>query len=153
LSACSSAEQALEAGFENSADVVLMDINLPGQSGIECVAKLKHRRRELQVIAFCAGSALDFRMLMALRVFSAEVWLSSAAIAVAVTATRATQQARRASLQEPFNAPHGFFLSPRGTSGERIEERGIPDKNAPPLPSPLLHPMKEREKGWSPNVR
>src|SRR5213593_1949280 len=27
-----------------------------------------------------------------------------------------------------------FFLSPRGTSGERIEERGIHDKNAPPLP-------------------
>jgi SagB-type dehydrogenase family enzyme len=35
-----------------------------------------------------------------------------------------------------------FFLSPRGTSGERIEERGI--KNAPPLPGPLLQPMEER---------
>ena len=37
-----------------------------------------------------------------------------------------------------------FFLSPRGTSGERTEERGCP-KNEPPLPSPLLHPMEERE--------
>jgi hypothetical protein len=37
-----------------------------------------------------------------------------------------------------------FFLSPRGTSGERTEERGS-SKNKPPLPSPLLHPMEERE--------
>ena len=43
--------------------------------------------------------------------------------------------------------PQGyFFLSPQGTSGERIEERGIPNKDAPPLPGPLLHPMEEREK-------
>jgi len=29
---------------------------------------------------------------------------------------------------------------------ERIEERGILNKNGPPLPSPLLHPVEEREK-------
>ena len=39
-----------------------------------------------------------------------------------------------------------FSLSPRGTSGERIEGRGILNKNAPPLPGPLLHPMDERER-------
>lgn len=50
VSACASAEQALEARFEDSADVVLMDINLPGKSGIECLATLKHRRPELQVM-------------------------------------------------------------------------------------------------------
>jgi len=38
-----------------------------------------------------------------------------------------------------------FLLSPRGTSGERIEERGILDQRAPPLPGPLLHQMEERE--------
>jgi hypothetical protein len=36
-----------------------------------------------------------------------------------------------------------FFLSPRGTSGERIEERGFP-KSEPPLPGPLLHSAEER---------
>ena len=42
-----------------------------------------------------------------------------------------------------------FFLSPRGTSGERTEERGT-NKDAPPLPCPLLgHPMEEREKAMS----
>jgi hypothetical protein len=36
------------------------------------------------------------------------------------------------------------FLFSRGTSGERAEERGC-SRNKPPLPSPLLHPMEERE--------
>ena len=50
-----------------------------------------------------------------------------------------------------------FFLALQGTSGERIEERGlfvsdalanrtIATSNVPPLPSPLLHKMAEREK-------
>jgi hypothetical protein len=44
------------------------------------------------------------------------------------------------------NASKFFFLSPRGTSGERSEERGLAFKqNAPPLPGPLLHPIEERE--------
>jgi DNA-binding NarL/FixJ family response regulator len=66
LSACSSAEQALEAGFENSADVVLMDINLPGQSGIECVAKLKARRPELQFMMLTVYEDAD-KVLAALK--------------------------------------------------------------------------------------
>jgi hypothetical protein len=66
---------------------------------------------------------------------------------------------------EPFAKPRRcFFLSPlapwnskrncqssrslystgRGTSGERIEERGISNKNAPPLPVPLNHQIEER---------
>jgi hypothetical protein len=45
-----------------------------------------------------------------------------------------------------LKTPPDFFLSPRGTSGERIEERGIPSQNGPPLPGPLLHPMEERER-------
>jgi hypothetical protein len=44
-----------------------------------------------------------------------------------------------------------FLLSPRGTSGERIEERGIPNKNALPLPAPLLHFVEEREKDGLPD--
>ena len=38
------------------------------------------------------------------------------------------------------------LLAPGGKSGERIEERGIPNKNMPPLPSPLLREAEEREK-------
>ena len=43
-------EQALQAIPVESPDVVLMDINLPGMSGIECVARLKGRLPRLQVL-------------------------------------------------------------------------------------------------------
>ncbi|MGN6642839.1 MAG: response regulator transcription factor, partial [Verrucomicrobiota bacterium] len=42
----SSAEKALEGMAAAQPDVILMDINLPGMSGIECVARL---RKELSV--------------------------------------------------------------------------------------------------------
>jgi hypothetical protein len=38
------------------------------------------------------------------------------------------------------------ILALGGRTGERIEVRGMPNKNAPPLPSPLLHFAEEREK-------
>ncbi len=43
----SSAEQALEGMIAAQPDVILMDINLPGMSGIECVARL---RKDLPVV-------------------------------------------------------------------------------------------------------
>lgn len=46
----SNAEDALEELPKSDVDVVLMDINLPGKSGIECVAELKHQRKDLQII-------------------------------------------------------------------------------------------------------
>lgn len=44
------AEEALQEIFEIQPDVVLMDIHLPGMSGIECVAKLKERDPEFQIV-------------------------------------------------------------------------------------------------------
>lgn len=41
VSAFENAEEAIEKLVDLDADVVLMDINLPGDSGIECVKKLK----------------------------------------------------------------------------------------------------------------
>jgi DNA-binding NarL/FixJ family response regulator len=43
-------EEALRAIPAENPDVVLMDINLPGMSGIECVAHLKERLPRLQVL-------------------------------------------------------------------------------------------------------
>ncbi|MCU0785058.1 MAG: response regulator transcription factor [Verrucomicrobia bacterium] len=45
-----SAEEALEDIFEAKPDVVLMDINLPGMSGIECVARLRNGLPDAHVI-------------------------------------------------------------------------------------------------------
>jgi len=50
ICACGSAEEALEQIPRHKPDVVLMDINLPGASGIECTARLKLQLPAMQVI-------------------------------------------------------------------------------------------------------
>jgi DNA-binding NarL/FixJ family response regulator len=50
VAACESGEQALKALPALAPDVVLMDINLPGMSGIECVSKLKQELPATQVL-------------------------------------------------------------------------------------------------------
>lgn len=45
-----SAAAALQHLPEDKPDVVLMDINMPGMSGIECVERLKSRMPELQIV-------------------------------------------------------------------------------------------------------
>lgn len=48
--ACPSAEEALKTIPEFQPDVVLMDINLPGMNGIECVICIKNLWPEIQVM-------------------------------------------------------------------------------------------------------
>jgi len=50
ICSCSSAEEALIEVPRLNPDVVLMDIHLPGESGIACTARLKHLLPALQVI-------------------------------------------------------------------------------------------------------
>lgn len=50
VAACRSAEEALERLNETLPDVVLMDINLPGMRGTECVVHIKARFPEIQVM-------------------------------------------------------------------------------------------------------
>ena len=48
--ACATAEEALAEIPRLGPDVVLMDVNLPGESGVVCTAQLKEKLPELQVI-------------------------------------------------------------------------------------------------------
>jgi DNA-binding NarL/FixJ family response regulator len=50
VNAFGSAEDALAGSAADIADVVLMDINLPGRSGIECVSELKRRNPALLLV-------------------------------------------------------------------------------------------------------
>ena len=50
LHAYANGEEALQGMSTATPDVVLMDINLPGMSGIQCVAQLKERLPKLQVL-------------------------------------------------------------------------------------------------------
>ena len=47
---CASAREALHRLVDTAPDVVLMDIHLPGESGIECVARLRRVLPRTQVI-------------------------------------------------------------------------------------------------------
>lgn len=50
LCSCATAEEAIRTIPVKHPDVVLMDINLPGQSGIECVRKLKELLPTVQIV-------------------------------------------------------------------------------------------------------
>jgi DNA-binding NarL/FixJ family response regulator len=50
VGAYANGEQALREMPDHLPDVVLMDINLPGMSGIECVARLKEKAPKTQVL-------------------------------------------------------------------------------------------------------
>ena len=50
VAACASAEEAVKAISDAGPDVVLMDIHLPGQSGITCVIRLRRLLPRMQVI-------------------------------------------------------------------------------------------------------
>src|SRR6266699_2571544 len=50
ISEYANAEDALKGLPEKRPDVVLMDINLPGMNGVECVRQLKQALPALQVI-------------------------------------------------------------------------------------------------------
>jgi DNA-binding NarL/FixJ family response regulator len=65
--AFASAEEALKTIPQSPPDVVIMDINLPSMSGIECVRKLRAERRTPQFIMLTAyeDSDLIFKALQA----------------------------------------------------------------------------------------
>jgi len=67
VGAFSSAEQALEGMIAAQPDVILMDINLPGMSGIECVARLRKDLPAVHVIMLTVYEDSD-RIFQALQV-------------------------------------------------------------------------------------
>ena len=67
LYAVSSAEEALKEIPVRPPDVILMDINLPGKSGVECIPELKRKLPQLEIVMLTAYEEEDniFRALKA----------------------------------------------------------------------------------------
>lgn len=59
LGAVSSAEEALETIPKYQPDIVLMDINLPGISGIDCIRELKKKVPDMEVVMLTAYEEED----------------------------------------------------------------------------------------------
>ena len=60
VAACETAEAALKRMPECQPQVILMDINLPGLSGIHCTALLKERLPSVQILMLTAYSHNDY---------------------------------------------------------------------------------------------
>src|SRR5258708_16909629 len=59
VAACATAEEALKTIPSVNPDVVLMDIQLPGKSGIACTAELKSKLPGLRVMMLTVYEAND----------------------------------------------------------------------------------------------
>jgi DNA-binding NarL/FixJ family response regulator len=67
LYAVSSAEEALKIIPSQPPDVILMDINLPGKSGVDCIPELKRKLPQVEIVMLTAYEEEDniFRALKA----------------------------------------------------------------------------------------
>jgi DNA-binding NarL/FixJ family response regulator len=65
VGACVTAEEALASLPRSKPDVVLMDIHLPGISGIECTLRLKQLLPEVLIVTVCSDADRVFEALKA----------------------------------------------------------------------------------------
>ena len=56
---CASAEEALEKTQKQAPDLVILDVNLPGMSGLECLKRIKERDASITVILMTAYSTIE----------------------------------------------------------------------------------------------
>jgi DNA-binding NarL/FixJ family response regulator len=121
---CQTAEEALGLIPKHQPDVVLMDIQLPKISGVECVARLKELMPQIQVIMVTVYQDPD-RIFRALRAGASGYLLKRATPEMVLNAIRDVQHggvpmsaeiARKVIgyfQTQPFAAPEVEKLSPR----------------------------------------
>jgi DNA-binding NtrC family response regulator len=63
VTGAASAEEALALAPEHRFDVALLDLNLPGLSGLELLAKLKERQPELEALVLTAHGSIETAIL------------------------------------------------------------------------------------------
>jgi len=137
--ACSSAEEALQRIPDQRPDVVLMDIHLPGQSGIACTARLRQTMPKIQVIMLTVYK--DMQMIFQALKAGASGYLLKRApeneILEAIAEVRAggapmtSQVARmvvRAFSREPSDQMETEQLSPREREILELVAKGLSNK-------------------------
>jgi DNA-binding NarL/FixJ family response regulator len=137
--ACSTAEEALEAIPRHQPEIVLMDIQLPKLSGIECTAQLKRMMPALHIIMVTVYEDTE-RIFKALRAGACGYLLKRCTPEELVSAVREVRQggapmsrdiARKviASFQEPLTTSANVEgLSPREHEILELLAQGFPNK-------------------------
>ena len=137
--ACATAEEALEAIPRHQPEIVLMDIQLPKLSGIECTAQLKRLLPSLHIIMVTVYEDTE-RIFKALRAGACGYLLKRCTPEELISAIREVRQggapmsrdiARKviASFQEPLTtAANVEGLSPREREILELLAQGFPNK-------------------------
>jgi len=141
--ACGSAEEALEKLPPQRPDVVLMDIQLPKQSGIECTAQLKQLLPTVRIIMVTVYGNPDL-IFKALRAGACGYLLKRCTPQELITAVREVQQGGAPMSREIARQVIAFFqglakppdntssevdnLSPREREILDLLTQGFPDK-------------------------
>lgn len=136
---CGTAEEALKAIPKQQPDIVLMDVQLPGMSGIECTAQLKQILPALQIIMVTVYEDTD-RIFKALRAGACGYLLKRCTPEELISAVREVRQggapmsreiARKVifSFQEPIAAAANVEgLSPRELEILELLAQGFANK-------------------------
>jgi len=137
--ACATAEEALKLIPKHEPEIVLMDVQLPNMSGIECTAQLKQIMPELQIIMVTVYEDPD-RIYKALRAGACGYLLKRCSPEELIAAVREVRQggapmsreiARKviASFREPLTAAAEVEeLSPREREILELLAAGFPNK-------------------------
>ena len=137
--ACATAEEALETIPRHQPEIVLMDIQLPKLSGIECTAQLKRLLPSLHIIMVTVYEDTE-RIFRALRAGACGYLLKRCTPEELISAVREVRQggapmsreiARKviASFQEPLKSAAGVEeLSPREHEILELLAQGFPNK-------------------------
>ena len=137
--ACATAEEALKVIPRHQPEIVLMDIQLPNVSGIECTAQLKHLLPSVHIIMVTVYEDTD-RIFKALRAGACGYLLKRCTPEELINAVREVRQggapmsreiARKviASFQEPLtSAAEVEGLSPREREILELLAEGFPNK-------------------------
>lgn len=117
VGACSTAEEALRVLPKLQPELVLMDIQLPNMSGVECVARLKELLPEVHAIMVTVYEDPD-RIFRALRAGASGYLLKRSTPEEMLTAMREVQQGGGAMSGEIARKVIGYFREQTTTKAE-----------------------------------
>jgi len=135
VGAASSAEEAVTLVGQQRPDLVLLDLELPGMSGVEAIPRLREASPSTRILVFTAYDT-DERVLSAVRAGAGGYLLKGAAVTEITSAIRAVAgggtalaPSAAAKLADAVRAPRGAGpLTAREREVLRLVAQGFPGK-------------------------